>query len=176
MNNESKLVDLFETGLVQAGKAEPARLLSQPLIAKLQEVVSDLLSAVLRGYHWDTKQYFFASVAGLDLVGGVWANATPSTRRWWHRPGQGWRQHLTFAAGHIHPFLISKLYRKNDWFFAVGNYFYMLSATAVVVAAPLSLQRPLSLTLFAAGTLLNFYVWKPTAGLEWFGPVYLLKL
>ena len=31
-----------------------------------------------------------------DFMGGVLTNATAAAKRWYHRPGQGWQQHLSF--------------------------------------------------------------------------------
>jgi hypothetical protein len=117
-----------------------------------------------------------AAVIGLDLFGGVWANATPAATRWYHGRGQGTREIVAFSALHLHPFLVAALYRDQDWRFAWGNYAYLLAATAAAASTPASLRRAAALALCCGGVWLNTAVWPPTRGMGWFAPAFFLKL
>ena len=106
-----------------------------------------------------------AAVIGLDLFGGVWANATPAATRWYHARGQGTRETLAFSALHLHPFLVAALYGDQDWRFAWGNYAYLLAATASVASTPAPLRRAAALALCCGGVWLNTAVWRATRGM-----------
>jgi hypothetical protein len=83
---------------------------------------------------------------------------------------------VAFSAAHLHPFLVAALWRERDWRFAVGNYAYLLAATAGIANAPPQLRMPGALSLYSGAVWLNTAVWKPTPGLAWFAPVFFLKL
>lgn len=117
-----------------------------------------------------------AAMLGADLGGGVWANATPTARWWFHGRGQGPREALLFSAAHLHPFLVAALWRERDWRFAWGNYTYLLAATAAISSSPPQFRLPISLGLTSGAVGLNTVIWKPTPGLAWFAPVFFLKL
>ena len=126
---------------------------------------------------WSLLQRGTAAVMGADLFGGVWANATPAATRWYHGRGQGVPEMLTFSALHLHPFLVAALYRNRDWWgFALGNYAYLLLATAATASAPAPSRRAVGLALCCVAVWLNTVVWRPTPGLTWFAPVFFLKL
>ena len=126
---------------------------------------------------WTTIQLVIAGVIALDLTGGVVTNATATAKRWYHRPGQSWRQHLSFVAAHaIHIFLIAWLFRDGDWLYFGIYYAYLLIASLIIIFTPLYIQRPVALLLIVCVLLLNFYGFLPTAGLEWFVPIFFLKL
>ncbi len=126
---------------------------------------------------WTGLQLCLIGLLALDLVGGVLTNATVSAKRWYHRPGQGWRQHLGFVALHvIHLGLVAGLFRGGDgWFFSAVSA-YLLMAASVIVFAPADLQRPIALGLYGLGLLGDRYWLTPTLGLEWFLPFFFLKL
>lgn len=126
--------------------------------------------------NWGPFRHGAAMLMGADLFGGVWANATPAATRWYHGRGQGICEMLAFSALHLHPFLVAALYRDRDWRFASGNYAYLLAATSAVSATPATLRRVVAVALCCGGVWLNTAVWKPTPGLEWFAPVFFLKL
>jgi hypothetical protein len=135
------------------------------------------LYAVYTGLSWTTIQLIVVGVMAFDLVGGVVTNATSAAKRWYHRPGLGWLQHLEFVAVHaVHIFLITWLFRQGDWLFFGVYYAYLLTSSLIITRAKLGLQRPVALLLYACVLLLNFYVVLPTAGLEWFVPIFFLKL
>lgn len=126
---------------------------------------------------WSIIQLIVAVCIGLDLWGGVVANATSTTKRWYHRAGQGFVQHLLFVCAHIlHIALLVWLFRSLDWYFAgvIGG--YLLITTLLILKAPLYLRRPLALLVCCGSFPVNSYVVSPTSGLEWFVPVLFLKL
>ena len=117
------------------------------------------------------------AVLAFDLVGGVLTNATAAAKRWYYRPGQGWRQHLAFVVVHIlHISLVAWLFRGGDWGFLLGVSGYLLGAAMVIVRSPLYLQRPIALGLYGVALLGDRYLVVPTPGLEWFLPLFFLKL
>jgi hypothetical protein len=135
------------------------------------------LYAALRGLGWTALQLVVGGLVAADLAGGVVANAAGPAKAWYHRPGQGFRQHLGFVAVHIVDIaLVAGLFRGLDWAYAAGVYGYLLLATIVVLWVPLYLQRPVALLLYGGAILLNAYLLPPTAGMEWFVPVLFLKL
>ncbi|WNG80616.1 hypothetical protein C6A86_020705 [Mycobacterium sp. ITM-2016-00316] len=75
----------------------------------------------------------------VDLWGGAWANNTRACARWYERPGQTNRDHLTFAAAHLHPLAyawIDRHHRANPTVRAAAHYGYLLGATLVIRARP----------------------------------------
>ena len=117
------------------------------------------------------------AVLAFDLVGGVLTNATAAAKRWYHRPGQEWRQHLAFVVVHVlHIFLVAWLFRGGDWGFLLGVSGYLLGAAVVIVRSPLYLQRPIAVGLYGIALLGDCYLVLPTPGLEWFLPLFFLKL
>jgi hypothetical protein len=135
------------------------------------------LYALQAGLGWTPIQLIVAGVMAFDLVGGVATNATASAKRWYHRPGQGWLQHLEFVAVHaLHIFLVAWLFRGGDWFYFFIYYAYLLAASLMITRVQLYLQRPVALLLLVGVLLLNIYGIMPSAGLEWFVPVFFMKL
>ena len=55
-------------------------------------------------------------------------------------------------------------------------YSYLLGATLSILKSPIYLQRPLSMILYLGGLVINTYLFAAIPGLEWFLPVYFLKL
>ncbi|MEO1428515.1 MAG: hypothetical protein AAFV71_05490 [Cyanobacteria bacterium J06633_8] len=114
---------------------------------------------------------------GFDCVGGVLTNATASAKRWYHRSGQGWQQHIVFVGLHtIHISLVALLFRENDWEFLIVVSGYLLIASIGILRSPLYLQRPVALGFYGLAMLGDRYVLSPTLGLEWFLPFLMLKL
>lgn len=138
------------------------------------------LAAFLVAQHeevlWAPWQWLLSLLMALDLFGGVAANATSVTKRWYHRPGQGFRHHLTFVAFHVYPFLVAWFFRDGDWFYGLLVYGYLLLAAMVVLRTPLYLKRPTALALYLLGMTIPWLVVSPTPGLIWFVPVLYLKL
>ncbi len=126
---------------------------------------------------WSTVQTLVAVLLALDLMGGVTANATRAARRWYHRPGQGTRQHLGFVAVHaVQLFLVAWLFRGMDWLFFGVLYAGLMAASAWVLAMPRYIQRPAAMLFYTGFVMLGLYAFSPTPGMEWFVPVFYLKL
>ena len=133
--------------------------------------------AVHAGLGWAPLQLAIAALLALDLAGGVITNATATAKRWYHRPGQGWRQQLAFVAAHaLHLGLAAWLLRDADWLYFGVFYAYLLAASLIITRVRLYLQRPVALLLLSGGLLLDLYALPATPGLEWFMPILLLKL
>lgn len=136
-----------------------------------------LLYAHQQNLGWSLLQTLVALLLVLDMVGGVITNASNPAKRWYHRAGHGARQHLGFVALHIlQPVLLVLFFRAGDWGYVALVYGYLLLAAVVLVVLPLYLQRPAAMAFWLGGFLLNSYVLLPTAGFEWFLPVFYLKL
>lgn len=156
--------------------ATPAELWLQFLPA-LGALVAAPVYALTLPVQWSGLQLGLMALLGLDLVGGVLTNATVSAKQWYHRPGQGWQQHLGFVALHvIHIFLVAWLFRGGDWGFFGAVAGYLLGAATVIVFSPHRLQRPVALGLFGVVLLCDRYWLAPTPGIEWFLPFFFLKI
>lgn len=136
--------------------------------------------AAIAGLGWNWLQYILAFFIALDIVGGAVTMAAQPGKRWYHRPGQGAKQHLGFILMHVHPFLVAWLFAPQDqgmlWGYALTGYIYLLLAAPVILFAPVPLKRPLSAAFIAGGCLLNGLVVTPPPGFVWFLPVFYLKL
>jgi hypothetical protein len=121
-------------------------------------------------------QLIVVALFAFDIAGGISVNASPSARRWWHRPGQGRWAPLRFVLAHLHPFALALLFPAFAWGSAALVYGYAVGAALVIVLTPRPLQRPLAFALYALSLLLALYLIRVPAGLEWFAPLYLLKL
>ncbi|MEL6381588.1 MAG: hypothetical protein AAFQ89_03770 [Cyanobacteria bacterium J06626_18] len=147
------------------------------LIPSVIAAIAAPIYALTLPMQWTPLQLGLTAVFAFDLVGGVLTNATAAAKRWYHRPGQGWCQHLAFVAVHIlHIFLLAWIFRAGDWVFLLGISSYLLGAAVVIVRSPLYLQRPVALGLYGLALLGDRYLWLPTPGLEWFLPLFFLKL
>ena len=156
--------------------ATPAELILQ-LAPSLCAAISAPLYTSTLPVAWSPWQLGLIAILGFDLVGGVLTNATSAAKRWYHRPGQGWRQHLTFVSVHLfHIGLVAILFRGADGFFFAGVSSYLLLASVLILASPLYLQRPIALGLYGLALLSDRYLFIPTPGLEWFLPLFFLKL
>ena len=133
--------------------------------------------AVWQGAGWSTAQLLVAGLLAFDMTGGVITNATSAAKRWYHREGQGLREHLVFTAVHaLHLFLVAWLFRAGDWGFFGVTTAYLLATSVIILKTPLYLQRPVAYLLYAVALLLSMYGLTPTIGLEWFLPFFYLKL
>ena len=146
------------------------------LVAVAVAVTAVPLYAAWQELGWTPLQYVLAAVLALDLAGGVATNATNTAKRWYHRPGRGFWQHFAFVAVHLHPFLVAWHFRDSDWWFGFVVYGYLLLATVLILRARVYLQRPLALLLFVGGLAISLYGFSPMPGMEWFVPVFYLKL
>ena len=126
---------------------------------------------------WTPWQIGLIALFGFDLVGGVLTNATNTAKRWYHRPGQGWQQHLSFVAIHLfHIGAIALFFRGGDGLFFGGVSAYLLTAAGLILSVPLYLQRPVAVCLYGLSIVGSLDLLSPTPGLEWFLPLFFLKL
>lgn len=129
--------------------------------------------AVARSPGWSALQWVLAMGFAFDFSGGVVANATSAARRSSHRAGRT-RSRALFYAAHVHP-LVLPLAFSASWTAAAALYAGMLAAAALVELAPRAVAQPVAFATVAAGLFLACGAGWPI-GLEWFAPVYLLKL
>lgn len=138
------------------------------------------LWAAISGMDWSALQYILAFLLALDIIGGAVTMAAVPGKRWYHRPGQGAKEHLGFIVMHVHPFLVAWLFAPAGegmlWGYALTGYVFLLLATAGILLAPPRLKRPLATACLAAGCLLNGLVVSPPPGMMWFLPVFYTKL
>lgn len=126
---------------------------------------------------WTPLQLGLIVFFGFDLVGGTLTNATSSAKRWFHRPEQTWQNHLGFVGIHIvHILLVAILFRGSDWNFFLIVSSYLMGSSILILQTPLYLQRPVGFGLFGLSLFGNCYLFSPTVGLEWFLPLFFLKL
>ncbi len=156
--------------------ATRAEVLLQFVSATLAALV--FIAAAISGeWGWTPVQLIVAGVLALDMVGGVITNATSSGKRWYHRAGQGFRQHLLFVLIHIvQPTLVVLFFDPSNWMFVAGSYGYLVLASLVILFTPLYLQRPLAGLLVVGGFFLSLYVLPVPQHFEWFLPVFYTKL
>jgi len=125
---------------------------------------------------WSTPRFVVCALLAFDVVGGIITNSTSSGKRWYHRAGRRFVHHFGFVSLHLlHLALVSWLYLELDlvWLAITGA--YLLGAAAVVVCAPLYLQRPIALAAYTVALLLSGALRAPV-GLEWFLSLFYLKL
>lgn len=114
---------------------------------------------------------------GFDLIGGVVANATSATKRWYHRPGSTIRGHVIFLLPHVgHVAVVAWLFLNGNWRYFGAVVTLTAAAAGGVLASPPRLKCPVAVGLCLA-SMGGWYYWLgPTPGLEWFVPALLLKL
>ncbi|GCE45227.1 hypothetical protein EI42_03202 [Thermosporothrix hazakensis] len=132
--------------------------------------------ALLSHAPWNLFQYLFVALVAFDIGGGICATSTNAAKRWWHRPGQGFRQHLTFLALHIHPFLLALFLPGFSWVLAGLTYGYVLLASIVLLKTRAYLQRPVAFVLYTVCLLATLAYANVPLALGWFIPCFALKL
>jgi hypothetical protein len=148
------------------------------LVAMVLSVGLAAWAALIFGpVHWQWWTWVVILLLASDLGGGLIANALPATQRWYHRPGASARDHLGFAAMHVHAFVFAWLApAAMPWPAAIALYCWMLVSCIVVLLFPLILGRAVAFALTALGTVL-FGMWVPIASpLGWAALVLLLKI
>ncbi|MGK7922568.1 MAG: hypothetical protein AB4080_21435 [Trichodesmium sp.] len=128
-------------------------------------------------FGWSLTQYLVCFVIGFDILGGIITNSTSSGKRWYHRAGQGFTEHMSFILLHfVQITTIAWLYMDFDllWAFTVGG--YLVVACTVILIMPLYIQRPVAVTLYSLAIVLSIYLLETPVGLEWFLPLFYLKL
>ncbi|MEM8998242.1 MAG: hypothetical protein AAGF23_25895 [Acidobacteriota bacterium] len=132
---------------------------------------------IASGHSWTTWQVAVAGLLALDTVGGVLTNSTHTAKRWYHRRGQGAGDHLGFVAVHIVQLaLVGWLFRDHDWSFVAASYAFLLIGSAVIVLSPPLLQKPVAFAVYLPALVAALSPAAVTPGLEWFAPVFFLKL
>lgn len=127
--------------------------------------------------NWSTVQYILCAALAFDIVGGIVTNATSSGKRWYHRKGQGFPQHFGFITLHLgHLALVSWAFLGFDFVWLITAGAYLLVAGFGIIMSPLYLQRPVALLIYAGSVLLALYGLTPPIGMEWFLPLFYLKL
>lgn len=126
---------------------------------------------------WSTLAYVVAALLALDMVGGVATMATASGRRWFHRATLGAGAQVGFVALHLaHLVLVSWLFLDWDPFWVLASGGWLLFAALAVVTAPVVLRRPLAMLGYVVALILALFVLPQPEGLEWFLPLFYLKL
>lgn len=156
--------------------ATRAELALQLVIPAVAAIIAPLYAA--RGVEgWSPAQYLVCGLLAFDIAGGVVTNATSSAKRWYHRAGQGFKQHFGMVSIHlVHIIVVAWLYLGFDvaWVLIAGG--YLLGSAAIILAVPQYLQRPTALIGYAGGLLMSMYLLQQPQGLEWFLPLFYLKL
>ncbi|WP_088239746.1 hypothetical protein [Calothrix rhizosoleniae] len=157
-------------------KATTAELLIQFIPPAIFAMVAPIYAQNLP-LDWTLGQLGLISLLGFDLIGGILTNATSSAKRWFHRREQTWQNHLVFVSIHlVHIFLVALLFRNSDWSFFWIVSSYLIGSSILILRIPLYLQRSLALGLYSLALLGNLYLFDPTPGLDWFLPLFFLKL
>lgn len=146
------------------------------IIPTLMATVGVPIYAVLNQLDWSIWQLLVSSFFAFDLVGGAIVNATGTTHRWHHQPEHKFKYHFLFIACHLHPLIVAWLFNNAGWTYFLTSYGYLLVAALWILKSPVALQRPLSMIFFVGGLFFCIYFFTPIPGLEWFLPVYFLKL
>jgi len=156
-----------------ATKAEIALQLYIPLIA----VIAAPLYATTLPIEWNVLQFVVCALLAGDMVGGFITNATSTAKRWYHRKGQTFNNHLKFILTHLlHLLLVSWLYLSLDLLWVAYAGAYLIIASICILKSEVYLQRPVSLSLYGGAILLTIYALDAPVGLEWFLPLFYLKL
>lgn len=156
-----------------ATRAELALQLGIPTLAAFAATAYALRTA----HGWSWLQYMVCFFLAFDIAGGVITNATSSAKRWYHRAGQGFKQHFAMVLLHlVHLFVVSWLFLSMDFGWFTGAAVFLLVAATTILTVPQYLQRPISLICYAGALLMAMYLLRRPTGLEWFLPLFYLKL
>jgi hypothetical protein len=119
------------------------------------------------------------STLAADLAGGEYVNNTRASARWYERSGQGARQHLEFAALHLHPAAVAWVdnglgRQPHPARWSLAHYAFMLLSTATIRSF-YDRRRSLGLTLTVGGLVLDQALGR-SATAPWFAWAYYPKL
>jgi hypothetical protein len=144
-----------------------------PVLAGIIVVLQNYVS----GFNWSMAQQIVAFLITLDIAGGIISNSTSTAKRWFHREGQGFKDHMGFILLHfVQISLVNIFFMEFNliWIASIGG--YMVFTCALVLKTILYLQRTVALMLFSVSVLLSMYIFKLPVHLEWFVPLLYLKL
>lgn len=157
-------------------RASPAELLLQFIPTLIFAFCLTYRASYLHLLH-SNVQYILFVILAIDLPGGVLTNSTQACKRWYHRPGQSARQHLTFAAMHVlHILLVAIFFRAGHFSFFVLASMLLMASAVVIVNTPLYLKNVVAMLVLMIAIFTDLYVLKPTPALEWFVPLLFLKI
>ncbi|MBJ7538717.1 hypothetical protein [Marinomonas transparens] len=135
------------------------------------------LYAAAISVEWSFMQYCLCGLLAFDIAGGVITNSTSSAKRWYHRKEQTFSKHFSFVVLHLfHLLLVSWVYLSLDLLWVGYSGGYLLVAAIIILLVPQYLQRTISLLFYAIAVLLVLYAFETPYGLEWFLPLFYLKL
>ena len=144
-----------------------------PVIA----VIVSLLYAAWIDTGWSLVQQVICAFLAFDITGGIITNSTSSAKRWFHRDGQGIKQHMTFISVHlVHLIVVSWLFLSVDLTWIAVTSGYMLVAAYLIISSALYLQRSIAMILYVGSLLITLYALEQPTGLEWFLPMFYIKL
>lgn len=132
---------------------------------------------------WSWWQALLAVVLAVDVVGGIAANATAATKRFYGGPlppdtgrfGRLVHGHVPFTALHVHPIVVGALVPGRHWWWGVLWYAWALAGVVAVRRAPTLLQRPTAFGVCAVGVVVAPLIAAPV-GFAWLPVALLLKL
>lgn len=128
-------------------------------------------------FSWGWSQYLVATLLTVDMLGGIITNSSSSAKRWFHRDSRGVAQHLGFVAIHfLQLALFSWAFLNFDlwWILSTGS--YMMISALIILNTSLHIRRPVALSLYALSLVLASQYFESALGLEWFLPLFYLKL
>lgn len=140
-------------------------------------VIASLLYAAWIDTGWSLLQQVVCAFFAFDIVGGIVTNATSSAKRWFHRAGRGAKQHMCFVLVHlVHLTVISWLFLSFDLLWIVITGVYLVVAALCITSSALYLQRPIAMIFYVGSLLITLYGLEAPIGLEWFLPLFYIKL
>jgi hypothetical protein len=133
--------------------------------------------ALYQGLGWSIGQLIVAALLAMDVAGGVAANASQTTKRWYHRVGQSKWQHFGFVFVHVVQIgLYIGFFGLGQWQQGLMLFVYLLLATFVVLHVPYRYQLPLACLAVLDSLLLQQILVVSDVGMEWFFPALVIKL
>ena len=136
----------------------------------------EVLYAYYKNLQWSCYQNILGFLITFDIVSGAIANSTNVLKRWYHREGRKFKDHLIFALVHIYPILLGWLFKNNDWIYGITLYSYFVVSSIIVLLVPLYMKRPTATLLTIISIFISFYVFNPVKGFEWLYTVLFIKI
>lgn len=146
------------------------------LAASVAGVVAMVVAAVLTEPGWDGLQYVLAGLLAFDVVGGVVANGSASTKRWYQRNETRPAHRYGFVAMHAGHLALATFVFDLGWLWLGANAAALLVFGAIIAWTGRHLQRPVGMLLafvWITGSLMLFPVSMLAA---WVIPALAIKL